>query len=153
MRFVQAVIFGIFWPTICIAQQLEYVGQYRNIRISETDHCYGTDVIFWKNSRLQLVGLLTGYAGPCEDASCSIVTGKIKGGEISFEAHEPVYGDMHRFEGRLSREMLAGQMNSSETTMKKESSFHRDISRKDWCGKWEGVSRCKGVKEYCRESS
>lgn len=77
MRTALVAISTVLWSAICTAEQLEYVGNYRDIRASDTSHCYGFDLMLWKESEQRVVGLFTRYAGPCADASCSVVTGTI----------------------------------------------------------------------------
>lgn len=152
MRPALVAIGTVLWSALCTAQQLEYVGNYRDIRASDTSHCYGFDLMLWKESEQRVVGLFTRYAGPCADASCSVVTGTIHEPAISFETREKVNGEVHRFVGEVNHEAIFGTLNSSQVTMNLEESSYGDSSKRRWCDNWKGVARCEGIEDYCGPS-
>jgi|GEM_PF-4326235 len=131
-------------------EKFNHLGSFKNIRATDTGHCYGTSISIWELNDKKIIGLLSVHTGLCGDPPCSILQGSIKINEISFKTNYPIYNVHYSFSGKITNDELSGQLNNESIILKSYSYNppYKNIER--WCVIWSKISRCRGVKEYCR---
>ena len=131
-------------------ERFTYIGSYDNVTSETGEHCYGTDVMLWRGDNSEVVGLFSQHAGLCGDPSCSIVRGSIKDNSLSFVASKSIYGALYSFQGAVTKDVLTGELNTINTTLKANGAGSQYKDKISWCSAWVSVKRCKGVQGYCQ---
>lgn len=150
MKTLLVYIFSFVPLYVMASENFTYIGSYDNVTSETGEHCYGTDVMLWRENDSEIIGLLSQHVGLCGDPSCSIVRGSIKEKSLSFETSKPIYGGFYSFEGVATKDALVGKLNTIITRLKVNGAGSQYIDKKDWCSAWVSVQRCEGVKDYCQ---
>jgi hypothetical protein len=155
MRFKILITLSIFLSVstpIFASEDIKRIGSFDNVKSNTGEHCYGYSVSLWETDD-SVVGLLNHHAGLCGDPQCSIITGEIDNSNLTFTAAQPIYGVSYTYEGVIEKDSLEGTLNGSNLTMEaNEYPAGSYQSLEKWCEFWSTVSRCVGVKEFCKQA-
>ena len=145
------IFLSLFISSITNADEaFKKLGSYDNVKASKTGHCYGTSISLWRVKKDKIIGLLDIHAGLCGDPPCSFIQGNIKNDIISFKTSEPIYDKFYSFTGNISNNELIGSLNKIKSTFNANTFPQPYKNIKSWCEAWVKVSRCSGVKAYCK---
>ena len=139
-----------FSPSVGSEESFKYLGTFDNVKSTNTGHCYGASVSIWDLGDKNIIGLLNIDMGLCGDPLCSILNGTIDNNKIKFKTSVPIYNELYVFDGYIAKKELSGSLNGSNSTLNQRSFNLSYKNIKEWCSMWSKISRCGGVKEYCK---
>lgn len=137
------------------ADEFRFLGHFDDVTSGDGgEHCAGYGLGLWRHDD-RLLGLFDVHQGLCGDPPCAVLREAALDpatGRLTFAA--VVRDEQFAFHGQLSHAGVVGLLNGAPVRLAPDASgthqdFVPDRSFAAWCGFWQTVHRCTGVRELC----